>query len=204
MGSGEGFFSRWSRQKLAERPPVPGSEAAQAPVAPPVEPAPMAVPAPVEPPAAEPAPTLDDVAQLAPGDEVSRFVRAGVEPDVQRAALKKLFADPHFNVMDGLDVYIDDYGQPDPIPENMLRQMAQAKFLGLFDDEEPKDRAAEPNLDSQVDPLAEAAPAAGASEPRSQAELEPEHGPATPADEDPDLQLQRDDPARRAVPDEGA
>ncbi|MGA0611805.1 DUF3306 domain-containing protein [Caldimonas sp. KR1-144] len=190
MAAGEGFFSRWSRQKLAERPADPAPEA---PVAPPVTPAPVAVPAPVEMPAAEspaePAPTLDDVARLAPGDEVSRFVRAGVEPDVQRAALKKLFADPHFNVMDGLDVYIDDYGRPDPIPESMLRQMAQSKFLRLFDeDEHPENAPQEP----------------AASEPRSQAELEPEHGPATPADEDPDLQLQRDDPARRAVPDEGA
>jgi hypothetical protein len=33
---------------------------------------------------------------------------------VRNAALKKLFTDPHFNVMDGLDVYIDDYGKPDP------------------------------------------------------------------------------------------
>ena len=30
--------------------------------------------------------------------------------------MKKLFSDPHFNVMDGLDTYIDDYGKPDPLP----------------------------------------------------------------------------------------
>jgi hypothetical protein len=51
---------------------------------------------------------------------------------VKNAALKKLFADPQFNVMDGLDTYIDDYGKPDPLPERMLRQMVQARFLGLF------------------------------------------------------------------------
>ena len=50
--------------------------------------------------------------------------------------MKKLFADPHFNVMDGLDIYIDDYSKPDPIPEAMLRKLASAKFLGLFDEEE--------------------------------------------------------------------
>jgi hypothetical protein len=50
--------------------------------------------------------------------------------------MKKLFADPHFNVMDGLDIYIDDYSVSEPIPESMLRQMASAKFLKLFDDEE--------------------------------------------------------------------
>jgi hypothetical protein len=38
--------------------------------------------------------------------------------------------------MDGLDIYIDDYSQPDPLPQSMLRQMASAKFLKLFDDDE--------------------------------------------------------------------
>jgi len=174
MAEGEGFFSRWSRQKI---------DARATPVAAPVEealPAPVIVPEPVAP--AEPAPTLDDVAQLAPGDDVARFVRAGVEPDVQRAALKKLFADPHFNVMDGLDVYIDDYSKPDPIPESMLRQMVQSKFLGLFADEEEQ----------------------ATDIPRSQAAVEPDPGPATPPDEDPDLQLQRDDSARPDGPVESA
>ena len=49
--------------------------------------------------------------------------------------MKKLFSDPHFNVMDGLDTYIDDYGKPDPIPLSMLRRMNQSAVLGLFDDE---------------------------------------------------------------------
>jgi hypothetical protein len=44
-----------------------------------------------------------------------------VAPEVKNAAIKKLFADPHFNVMDGLDTYIDDYSKPDPIPPEMLR-----------------------------------------------------------------------------------
>jgi hypothetical protein len=39
-----------------------------------------------------------------------------VAPEVKNAAFKKLFADPHFNVMDGLDIYIDDYSKPDPLP----------------------------------------------------------------------------------------
>jgi hypothetical protein len=62
-----------------------------------------------------------------------------VGPEVRNAAMKKLFADPHFNVMDGLDIYIDDYSLSDPIPESMLRQMASAKFLKLFDDDEDED-----------------------------------------------------------------
>lgn len=85
--------------------------------------------------AAPPPPTLADAQALAPGDEVSRFVGRGVATEVRNTALKRLFSDPHFNVMDGLDTYIDDYGQPDPLPAGMLRQMAQSQFLRLFDDE---------------------------------------------------------------------
>jgi hypothetical protein len=59
----------------------------------------------------------------------------GVSPEVRNAAMKKLFADPQFNVMDRLDTYIDDYSQPDPLPAAMLRQMASAQFLKLFDDD---------------------------------------------------------------------
>jgi hypothetical protein len=65
----------------------------------------------------------------------------GVAPEVKNAAMKKLFADPHFNVMDRMDIYIDDYSQPDPLPLAMLRQMNGAKFLNLFEGED-KDKAA--------------------------------------------------------------
>jgi uncharacterized protein DUF3306 len=89
--------------------------------------------------AADPLPTLADVTRLTRDSDYARFVRPGVDPAVKNAALKKLFADPHFNVMDGLDVYIDDYGKPDPIPATMLRKLNQAVSLGLFD--EPQDEA---------------------------------------------------------------
>ena len=82
------------------------------------------------------------MAQLTRESDYSRFVAGGVDEGVKRAAMKKLFTDPHFNVMDGLDTYIDDYGKPDPIPLAMLRQMNQSKILKLFDDddEEEKDK----------------------------------------------------------------
>ena len=46
-----------------------------------------------------------------------------VTPAVKNTALKRLFADPQFNVMDGLDVYIDDYTKADPIPPDMLARL---------------------------------------------------------------------------------
>jgi DNA-binding transcriptional regulator YdaS (Cro superfamily) len=83
-----------------------------------------------------PALSLQDVQQLTAQSDFAPFVARDVAPDVRNAAMKKLFTDPHYNVMDGLDIYIDDYSKPDPLPESMLRQMASAKFLNLFEDEE--------------------------------------------------------------------
>jgi hypothetical protein len=82
-------------------------------------------------PPAEPAPTLDDVALLTQDSDFSRFVAKGVDETVKRAAMKKLFSDPHFNVMDRLDTYIDDYGIPDPLPPGMLEQLNQADAMML-------------------------------------------------------------------------
>ncbi|HEX8477639.1 MAG TPA: DUF3306 domain-containing protein, partial [Telluria sp.] len=41
-------------------------------------------------------------------------------------ALKKLFADPNFAVMDGLDIYIDDYTKPSPLTGAMLATLRHA------------------------------------------------------------------------------
>ena len=95
---------------------------------------------------APPLPSLEDVAQLTRESDFSRFVAPGVDVGVKNAAMKKLFTDPHFNVMDGLDIYIDDYNKFEPIPKSMLRQMVQARALGLLDDElEEQDKPAPDN-----------------------------------------------------------
>ena len=83
-----------------------------------------------------PLPTMADVHQLTAESDFSPFVARNVSPEVRNSAMKKLFTDPHYNVMDRLDIYIDDYSLPDPIPESMLRQMVSAKFLNLFKAEE--------------------------------------------------------------------
>ena len=88
----------------------------------------------------QPAPSLADTEALTPASDFRPFMGQGVAPEVKNAAMKKLFADPHFNVMDRMDIYIDDYSQPDPLPLAMLRQMNGAKFLNLFE-EEDKDKA---------------------------------------------------------------
>jgi hypothetical protein len=46
--------------------------------------------------------------------------------------------------MDMMDTYVDDYSKSDPIPESMLRELASAKFLRLFErDEEEDDKQTE-------------------------------------------------------------
>ncbi|GHC92784.1 hypothetical protein GCM10007320_43180 [Pseudorhodoferax aquiterrae] len=172
MAPDSGFLSRWSQRKVQARqgavlpeapPPVPTP--APAVTAPATE-APAATPAP----AAPPLPTLDDVTQLTRDSDFSRFVAPEVSGEVRNAALKKLFSDPHFNVMDGLDTYIDDYNTPDPLPAAMLRQMAQAAYLGLATPE------------AETEPARTDPPAAGPQNPPAAA--------MEPHDEDPDLRLQ--------------
>ncbi len=197
----DGFLSRWARRKaqvrggavIAPEPVVPAAVApvaaaadASSAVAQPPELRPGMGGAATQPPAA-PLPTMADVAMLTRQSDYSRFVTPGIDEGVKRAAMKKLFSDPHFNIMDGLDIYIDDYGKPDPIPLAMLRQMNQSKYLGLFDDEEDdaeKSKAEPPNP----------APTLMAA-----------HGtePTTLRDDDPDLQLQQDDAAGRPGPEQG-
>jgi hypothetical protein len=118
----------------------------------------------------KPAPSMADVQSLTKDSDYTQFMAGEVAPEVKNAAMKKLFTDPHFNVMDRMDVYIDDYGQPDPIPQAMLRQMVSAKFLNLFEDDDDEKKDAHANLndipsanDTQV--VAQSVPAATISKP---------------------------------------
>ena len=77
---------------------------------------------------------LPPIESLRPDSDFSPFMQAGVDPVIRNAALARLFADPRFNVVDGLDVYIDDYGKTEPIPPAILRGLEQARTLGLFDE----------------------------------------------------------------------
>jgi hypothetical protein len=111
MSAGD-FFNRWAKPKT------------QAPAALDTSAVPTTEPVPELPP-----PTLEDVAALGHDADFSRFVKPGVDETVRRSAMKKLFTDPHFNVMDGLDIYIGDYNTFEPIPAAMLAMLSHAKPL---------------------------------------------------------------------------
>jgi hypothetical protein len=119
----ESFISRWSRRKIEAKAQPP-----QAAEPPPGAIAPKAPDAPVEA-RAEPLPPVES---LTLESDFTPFMQPGVDPGLRRQALKTLLQDPRFNVMDGLDVYIDDYSKPDPLPEGWLEKMNQVKRLGIF------------------------------------------------------------------------
>jgi hypothetical protein len=108
MSDDENFLSRWARLKRETARPAP------------------AAPAPADAPPEQPLPPLES---LDFASDFTAFLQDKVEESVKRAALKKLFHSPEFNVMDGLDVYIDDYGAPDPIPPEMLSRLAHAREM---------------------------------------------------------------------------
>ncbi|MEO7728404.1 MAG: DUF3306 domain-containing protein [Burkholderiales bacterium] len=120
--AGEPFLSRWSqkKQQAREQPPTtPLVEQAETPL-----------------------PDLPPVEELTTQSDFSVFMHPKVDPDLRRAALKKLFSDPHFNVMDGLDTYIDDYSQPDPLPPGMLAGLRQAQNILAWAKETKEETAA--------------------------------------------------------------
>lgn len=107
----EEFLSRWSKRKQelraeaqAPRPPQPAAPATAAPELPPVE-------------------------KLNMDSDYRGFFHPKVDEALRRTALKKLFSDPHFNIMDGLDTYIDDYSISDPLPAAMLGGLKQAQNI---------------------------------------------------------------------------
>lgn len=145
-------LSRWSRRKLeaARAQSAPAREVAPAPVAPGQQ-----APQPAPPSAPEASAALPPIESLSIESEFAPFFKPGIPESTRRAALKQLFRDPRFNIMDGLDVYIDDYSKPDPIPPEMMKQLLHTKHI--FNP--PKTEVnAEGHVVDVVEPVAQAAP----------------------------------------------
>lgn len=115
----EAFLERWARVKrevvAGAVPPGTTEAVAQAPELPSVE-------------------AL--VAQGLEADFVP-FMQKGVAEATKRAAIQALFKQPVFNVMDGLDVYIDDYNVFVPLTATELPGLAHARDM-LFPEQEER------------------------------------------------------------------
>lgn len=142
------FLRRWSRLKR---------EAA------------AAAPTPPAPAAAEKPPELPSIDSLNFDSDFSAFMKAKVDESLKRAALKKLFADPRFNYMDGLDVWTGDYTGEDPIPESMLAQLDHAKQT-LFGPRHERQKEAEGETRAQESQVQAEAPQTQAETSQTQAE----------------------------------
>jgi hypothetical protein len=189
-----GFFSRWSQRKQAVKLGLAEDEKTPEAIQKPLQSgtAPLATVQQGEPETkAEPVklPTLADVEQLTPQSDFSSFMTQGVSPEVRNAAMKKLFTDPHYNVMDGLDIYIGDYNTPDPLPAGMLAKMVGAQFLGLV--KAPEDVAQSDTSQTEIQNLSETQLTAKADNPEplennsaqhdhTHLRLQPNHAPADP------------------------
>ena len=107
---------------------------------------------------------LPPIESLTIDSDFAPFFKPQVDESVKRAALKQLFRDPRFNIMDGLDTYIDDYTQPDPIPSAMLEELMQRRvfFAPSASESVPGEQAIDGPAANIVAPSAEgiAAPAA--------------------------------------------
>ncbi len=143
---------RWSRRKVeaagersrSQRAPNPAAEVAPAPAD--ASGAAVATVAADQPPAAAhetpqalapdrlagspvAEPALPPPESLTFDSDFTPFMRPGVDANVRQSAVRKLLRDPRFNVMDGLDVYIDDYSIESPIEPELVRTLMQARYI---------------------------------------------------------------------------
>lgn len=119
----EAFLSRWSRLKREEeeRKPEPPAK-----------------------PEDETAPALPPLDQVTPQSDFAPFMHPKVADALRRVALKKLFADPRFNVPDLNEAFSGDWTGGEPISEELLKTLNQARTVLFREEEEQKKKDAEP------------------------------------------------------------
>ena len=122
----EAFLDRWSRLKREEKQAPAKDE--------------------------KPAPTLPPLDKLTPESDFTGFMHPKVDAALRRAALKKLFSDPHFNIPDPYEPYSRDFTVGDPIPPEMLATLNQAKQLIFGEKKENEQKPVEPEQQTAEQP----------------------------------------------------
>ena len=124
----EAFLARWSRLKR-EQPAeqAPEKKADDAP------------------------PALPPVESLTRESDFSGFMHPKVGDALRRAALKKLFSDPHFNIADPYEACSGDWTGGEPIPDELLQSLVQARNV-LFREEEEKSKVEKPQPEAAREP----------------------------------------------------
>ena len=125
---------------------------------------------------------LPPLEELGPDSDFQAFMDPRVDDETRRAALKRLFRDPAFNVTDGLDVYARDYSKLEKLTPAMVAALRYAQ-RNLFGEREPSEQgdmaegaasesgtiarakaADEPSQSGETTSVATAAPAADRGE----------------------------------------
>jgi hypothetical protein len=113
----EAFLSRWSRRKQAQERATPDAPARADDAA---------------------APELPPVEELTPQSDFAPFMHPKVGDALRRVALKKLFGDPHFNAPDLFEPFSGDWTGGDPISDELLKTLNQARTVLYREEEEQK------------------------------------------------------------------
>ena len=72
---------------------------------------------------------LPQLSSISLVEDFTPFMQAKVPQALRQQALKALFKEPHFNVMDGLDTYIDDYTVFEPISPEVMATLSSWKTI---------------------------------------------------------------------------
>ena len=124
----EPFLARWSRLKRE----APAAKATETPA-----------------PGAEASPPVPPVESLTPESDFTAFMGPKVKDELRRLALKKLFSDPHFNIPDPYEAYSGDWTVGEPISEELLATLNQARTV-LFREPEKKAPQETPAADEKI------------------------------------------------------
>lgn len=139
----DNFLSRWSRRKIEVRTQEKEGLAPFQATDAPVDQQPLAQQREANLPAASqandtpknsvtpdlPVPTEVDLKAVEQGGDIKAFLTDKVAPELKNRAFKALFSRPEFNVMDGLDIYIDDYNKFTPLTQEDIGKMSMSKQL---------------------------------------------------------------------------
>ena len=128
----EDFLGRWSRLKREQREqPSPDKTEIQ-----------------------EKPPQLPPVDSLTTESEFSGFMHPKVGDALRRVALRKLFSDPHFNTPDPFEPFSGDWTVGEPITDEVMAKLNQARTL-LFSDEEKAQALAADEAQAETEAYAE-------------------------------------------------
>ena len=143
----EPFLARWSR--LKREAPASSEESAPASAK-----------------DAAPAPSVPPIETLTPQSDFAPFMHPKVGDELRRAALKKLFTDPHFNVPDPFEPFSGNWNDAEALSPELLATLNQARTV-LFTEPEKKP-AAEPQPTANDTPRADDTGEEKHDEPRRQ------------------------------------